>query len=161
MPGHAGTWYRRDILPPVIAAVLVAGTARMFFPTLPLGLPGVLALAGIGSITLIASGFASSSVRSVVSQRLADQLPPKLRAYVAPFPQYDPQFQGPFVFSFAPWAYEELHVPPISEPRNFRNVFNALRPYAKEPEDLRMIIGERGGRVMFYQGDASWPLQTK
>ena len=96
-----------------------------------------------------------------VTQRFADQLPPKLRAYVAPFPQYDPQFQGPFLFNFAPWGYEELHVPPISEPRSFRSVFNALRPYAREPEDLRMIVGERGGRVMFYQGDTSWPLQTK
>ncbi len=96
-----------------------------------------------------------------VTQRFADQLSPALRAYVAPFPQYDPQFQGPFVFNFAPWGYEELHVPPISEPRNFRTVFNALRPYAKEPADLRMIVGERGGRVMFYQGDTSWPLQAK
>ena len=96
-----------------------------------------------------------------VTQRFADQLSPALRAYVAPFPQYDPQFQGPFVFNFAPWGYEELHVPPISEPRNFRAVFNALRPYAKEPADLRMIVGERGGRVMFYQGDTSWPLQAK
>lgn len=54
-----------------------------------------------------------------------------------------------------------MHVPPASEPRNFRSVFNALRPYAKEPEDLRMIVGERGGRVMFYQGDTSWPLKAK
>ena len=96
-----------------------------------------------------------------VTQRCADQLPPNLRAYVVPFPHYDPQFQGPFMFNFAPWAYEELHVPPSSEPRNFRAIFNALRPYAQQSEDLRMIVGERGGRVMFYQGDTSWPLQAK
>ena len=96
-----------------------------------------------------------------VTQRFTDQLPPKLRPYVVPFPKYDPQFQGPFIFNFAPWAYEEMHVPPAAEPRNFRSVFKTLRGYAKEPEDLRMIVGERGGRVMFYQGDASWPLKAK
>lgn len=96
-----------------------------------------------------------------VTQRFADALPPKLRAYIVPFPQYDPQRQGPFVFNSGAWALEELEVPPISEPRNFRSVFNALRPYAKESEDLRMIVGERGGRVMFYQGDAAWELQGK
>lgn len=95
------------------------------------------------------------------TQRFVDKLPPKLRAYVIPFPQYDPQFQGPFIFNFAPWAYEEMHVPPLSEPRNFRSVFNSLRFYASEPSDLRMIVGERGGRVVFYQGDMSWPLPTK
>ena len=96
-----------------------------------------------------------------VTQRFVDELPPKLRAYIIPFPQYDPQRQGPFIFNFAPWALDELQVPPISEPRNFRSVFNALRRYTKEPEDLRLIVGERGGRVMFYQGDAAWPLQAK
>ena len=96
-----------------------------------------------------------------VTQRFIDQLPPKLRTYIIPFPQYDPQYQGPFIFNFAPWAYEELHIPPLSEPRNFRSVFNALRVYAPEPPDLRMIVGERGGRVMFHQGDMSWPLPTR
>ncbi len=103
----------------------------------------------------------NASANIFVTQRFADQLPPKLRAYLIPFPQYDPQHQGPFIFNFAPWAYEELHVPPLSEPRNFRAVFHALRPYAPEPADLRMIVGERGGRVMFHQGDQSWPLPAK
>jgi len=70
LPGHAGIWYRRDILPPVTAALLVVGIAKLCFPTLPVGLPGILALAGIGATTLIASGLASSSVRSVISNRL-------------------------------------------------------------------------------------------
>ena len=96
-----------------------------------------------------------------VTQSFADRLAPGLRAYVVSYPQYDPQFQGPFLFNFGAWAYEELQVPPLSEPRAFRSVFNALRQYANEPVDLRMIVGERGGRVMFYQGDSSWPLQAK
>lgn len=104
----------------------------------------------------------SNAVANIfITQAVVDRLPPNLQAHVQPHPQYDPQFQGPFIFNFAPWAYEEMHVPPLSEPRNFRSVFNALRHHATEPEDLRMIIGERGGRVMFHQGDTSWPLPTK
>jgi hypothetical protein len=103
----------------------------------------------------------SATANIFVTQNFVDQLPPKLRTYIIPFPQYDPQVQGPFIFNFAPWAYEELHIPPLSEPRNFRSVFNSLRPYASEPSDLRMIVGERGGRVMFYQGETSWPLKAK
>jgi len=96
-----------------------------------------------------------------VTQQFADTLPPELRAHIIPFPQYDPQYQGPFLFNFAAWGYEEMHVPPVTEPRNFQSVFNALRVYAPVPPDLRMIVGERGGRVMFYEGDMVWPLQGK
>jgi len=96
-----------------------------------------------------------------VTQAFADRLPPADRIYLVPYPQYEPQHQGPFMFHVAPWASDEIHVPPISEPRNFRSIYNALRKYANQPEDLRMIVGERGGRVMFYQGDQSWPLPAK
>ncbi|MGC3957973.1 MAG: hypothetical protein QM813_08535 [Verrucomicrobiota bacterium] len=81
-------------------------------------------------------------------------LPPHLKGFVQKFPQaYDPQHQGPFGFAFTAWAYEEMHVPPISEPRNFLNVYRTLRPYAEKPEDLRMIIGPRSGPVIFHEGD--------
>jgi len=96
-----------------------------------------------------------------VTQSFVDRLPSHLQPYVTPLPQYDPQFQGPFLFNPGPWAYEELHVPPIAEPRAFRSLFNALKQYAPEADDLRLIVGERGGRVMFYQGDSSWPLQAR
>lgn len=92
---------------------------------------------------------------------LVNRLPPNLPPYAVPFPQYDPHVQGPFIFNPGPWAYEEMHVPPIPEPRAFRSVFNALRSYAAEPGDLRMIVGERDGRVKFHQGDRCWPLQGK
>ncbi|MEY4386102.1 MAG: hypothetical protein RLY20_1385 [Verrucomicrobiota bacterium] len=103
----------------------------------------------------------NASANIFVTQRFVDALPPKLRTYAIPFPNYDPQHQGPFLFNFAPWAYEEMRVPSLSEPRNFRNIFQSLRRYATQPEDLRMIVGERGGRVMFYQDDTVWPLQAK
>ena len=44
-------------------------------------------------------------------------------------------------------------MPPIPEPRNFRSIFNFLRVYSRQPEDLRMMVGTRGGPVIFYQGD--------
>lgn len=88
------------------------------------------------------------------SESFRENLPPHLKKYVQPFPHaYDPERQGPLLFAFAPWAYEEMHVPPISEPRNFVKIYQTLRPYAKRPEDLRMIIGPRFGPVIFYEGD--------
>lgn len=89
-----------------------------------------------------------------VTESFRENLPAHLRRHAQPFPQaYDPQRQGPLTFSFTAWAYEEMHVPAISEPRNFENIYRALRPYAKTPADLRMIIGTRGGTVIFREGD--------
>lgn len=89
-----------------------------------------------------------------ISKEFGDRLPPNMRPYVQQFPQaFDPQHQGPYVFGFQAWGYEELHVPPISEPRNFRSVFHFLRSYSREPNDLRMIVGQRWGPVIFYEGE--------
>jgi hypothetical protein len=52
-----------------------------------------------------------------------------------------------------------MHVPPISEPRNFVNVYRALLPYTKKPDDLRMIIGPRSGLVIFHEGERIEYLQ--
>ena len=112
------------------------------------------------SFSLYAENSANANI--FVTQAFGDRLPPKLRAYVQQFPQaYDPQHQGPCVFVFFAWCYEELHVPPISEPRNFRSIFNALRAYSREPNDLRMIVGQRAGPVIFYQGDTREFLTPK
>jgi hypothetical protein len=46
-----------------------------------------------------------------------------------------------------------MHVPPYPEPSNFRVMFQFLRPYARKPADLRMIVGTRGGPVIFYEGE--------
>ena len=95
-----------------------------------------------------------------VSESFRDNLPPHLKNYAQKFPQaYDPQHQGPYTFSFTGWGFEEMHVPPISEPRNFENVYRTLRPYAKSPSDLRMIIGTRSGQVIFREGDRVEYLQ--
>jgi hypothetical protein len=94
------------------------------------------------------------SVNIFVTQPFADRLPPKLNRYVQPFqPNYDPQHQGPLLFNIDAWAYEELHVPPVPEIRNYRSVYRALRVYSKEPGDVRMIIGPRAGPVLFQEGD--------
>jgi len=88
------------------------------------------------------------------TESFRDNLPPHLKNYAQKFPQaYDPQHQGPLGFAFTAWAYEEMHVPAISEPRNFVNVYRVLLPYAKKPEDLRMIIGPRSGPVIFREGE--------
>lgn len=95
-----------------------------------------------------------------VSEKFHDNLPTRLKSYVQKFPQaYDPQHQGPYAFSFTGWGFEETHVPPISEPRNFENVYRALLPYAKTPGDLRMIVGPRSGPVIFREGDRVEYLQ--
>jgi len=97
-----------------------------------------------------------------ITEAFADRLPSELRKYVQPFPQkYDPQHQGPLMLAFDPWCYEELHVPPIPEVRNFRAIYGHLRKYAQRPEDLRLIIGPRSGPVMFFQGDELELLRPK
>jgi len=35
----------------------------------------------------------------------------------------------------------------------FQRIFRQLKPYAKQPEELRMVIGPRAGPVIFLQGD--------
>jgi hypothetical protein len=97
-----------------------------------------------------------------VTEAFGERLPAKLRRHVHKFSQtYDPLRQGPCLFGFQNWCYEELHVPPIPEPRNFRAVFRFLRTYSKSPKDLRMIVGQRGGPVIFCEGDQEEFLQPK
>jgi len=112
------------------------------------------------SFSLYADNTANANI--FVTQALADRLPPKLRDKVKPFaPSFDPQFQGPFVFAHGIWCYEELGVPPIPEPRAFRSMFTFLRSYSREPGDLRMIVGQRAGPVIFYEGDTRHFLTPK
>ena len=72
---------------------------------------------------------------------------------------YDPQPQGPFQFVYRWWCDDTLHVPPFPEPRHYRAIFQYLRTWSREPADLRMIIGTRGGLVEFYEGDRVEYLQ--
>jgi hypothetical protein len=112
------------------------------------------------SFSLYAENAANANI--FVTPAFRDRLPPLMRAHVSPFPQaYDPAHQGPLVFGFQAWGYEELRVPPISEPRNFRSVFRFLRTYSREPGDLRMIVGQRGGSVIFFEGERTEFLTPK
>jgi len=104
----------------------------------------------------------SATANIFVTRAFADRLPANMKKQVSPFPQkYDPQFQGPCIFNYGGWCYEELHVPPIPEPRAYRRIFNALREYSQEPGDLRMIVGQRGGPVIFYEGESTQFLTPK
>jgi hypothetical protein len=97
----------------------------------------------------------SASANIFVTQAFADRLPPPMQKQVKKFSEnYDPQHQGPLLFNCGGWGYEELHVPPISEPRNFVSIYQALQSWAQKPEDLRMIVGQRSGPVIFYEGDS-------
>ena len=97
-----------------------------------------------------------------VTKAFGDQLPPSMRLHLHPFPPaYDPQHQAPYYFAFEAWGYETMHVPPLSEPRNFHAIFRHLRAYSRETQDLRMIIGARDGSVVFYQGESASPLESK
>ena len=112
------------------------------------------------SFSLYAENAANANI--FVTPAFRNRLPPPMRAHVNPFPQaYDPAHQGPLVFAFQAWGYEAMRVPPIPEPRNFRSIFRFLRKYSKEPGDLRMIVGQRAGRVIFLEGDRTELLKPK
>jgi hypothetical protein len=112
------------------------------------------------SFSLYAENAARANI--FITQTFADRLPVELRKYVQPFAApYDPQHQGPLMLGFDPWCYEELHVPPIPEVRNFKGIFNHLKRYAQRPEELRMVIGPRHGPVIFLQGDDIELLRRK
>jgi hypothetical protein len=105
------------------------------------------------SFALYSENPASANV--FVTQEFADRLPPPMRKQVQKFQtEFDPVHQGPLVFNLGAWGYEELHVPPIAETRNFISVYKALQAWSQKPGDLRMIVGQRAGPVIFYEGDS-------
>jgi hypothetical protein len=110
------------------------------------------------SFTLYAENQAKADI--FISEAFVNRLPPRLRAHAHQLRQvYNPQIQGPYVFDFQTWGFQELHVPPILEPRNYRALFHHLRAYSKDPNDLRMILSPRYGPVIFYQGERNWILE--
>jgi hypothetical protein len=105
------------------------------------------------SFSLYAENLATANI--FVTQAFVDRLPPKMRAQVIPYPfgpKYDPQFQGPFLFTYGLWCWQDLGVPFVPEPRTFQSMFLFLRGFSREPGDLRMIVGPRAGPVIFYDG---------
>jgi hypothetical protein len=121
----------------------------------------VLSYAGLWdsyfSFTLFAESQAKADI--FVSDAYRARLPPRIAVHVHKLRQaYDPGFQGPYVFDFQSWGYQQLRAPPIFEPRNYRSIFKYLRTWARSPADLRMIIAPRAGPMVFYQGDGQIPL---
>ena len=109
------------------------------------------------SFTLYANNQAKADI--FVTEAFSQRLPSGIHAHVHKLRlAYNPQIQGPYVFDFQAWGVQELHVPPVFEPRSFRSIFNFLRRYSVEPGDLRMIIAPRSGPLIFCQGDGEWPL---
>jgi hypothetical protein len=109
------------------------------------------------SFTLYAGNQAKADI--FVTEAFSQRLPSGIHAHVHKLRlAYNPQIQGPYVFDFQAWGVQELHVPPVFEPRSFRSIFNFLRRYSVEPGDLRMIIAPRSGPLIFCQGDGEWPL---
>ncbi len=106
------------------------------------------------SFALYSENAASANI--FVTQEFADRLPPAMRKQVQKFqqPDYDPVHQGPLVFNPGGWCYEELHVPPISETRNFVSIYRALLAWSQKPGDVRMIVGQRAGPVIFFEGES-------
>jgi hypothetical protein len=112
------------------------------------------------SFTLYAQSQATADI--FVTQAFTDRLPPSMRAHVHKLRQsYDPHFEGPFVFDFQTWGFQQLRVPPIFEPRSYRSIFRFLRNWSRDPNDLKMIVAPRAGPMLFYQGDGHWPIKPR
>ena len=65
-------WYVRDILPPAIAAAVVALLASRLLPALPRSLEGVFQLAIVSGAVLLSAAVAAPLVRDLVRQQLAE-----------------------------------------------------------------------------------------
>jgi O-antigen/teichoic acid export membrane protein len=68
--GEMRSWYFKDLLPPILAAAVVALTAGRLLPALPRTLPGVAALVVASGLTLLAAALATPATRELMRQRL-------------------------------------------------------------------------------------------
>jgi O-antigen/teichoic acid export membrane protein len=59
-------WYWRDVLPPVVTAMLIAGAFRLVIPLVPGGPSGIALVMLIGLITLGSSALVTPATRSLV-----------------------------------------------------------------------------------------------
>jgi len=71
LPNEMGNWYRRDLLPPILAATAVAAIARSVMPIAPDGLVGLGALGLIGLLTLVAAASFSPSTYPYVKRLIS------------------------------------------------------------------------------------------
>jgi len=88
-----------------------------------------------------------------ISAAVKDRLPPEMQPFVVPTPQpFNEQIQGPYVVLVELWADKVLMVPPLPEARNYRNVARYLAGFAPDPNDVRMVLIPRVGKMLFYRG---------
>jgi hypothetical protein len=162
-----------------LAFVLFAGPAkvriRQAFFELRASKPGfavvtlycclpILSYAGYWDSYFSFSLFAEHEARAdiFITETLVRRLPEKLQPYVHRLRQaYNPQIQGPYVFDYKVWGFQELGSPPIAEPRNYRSIFRFLKTYSTDPGELRLVVSPRAGPIVFYQGDISRIIVAK
>lgn len=88
-----------------------------------------------------------------ISAAVRDRLPSEIQPFVVPTPQpYNEQVQGAYVVLVELWADKILKVPPLPEARNYRNVARYLAGFASDPNDVRMVLIPRVGKVLYYRG---------
>lgn len=88
-----------------------------------------------------------------ISAAVRDRLPAEVQPFVVPTPQpYNEQVQGPYVVLVELWADKVLKVPPLPEARNYRNVARYLARFADDPNDVRMVLIPRVGKMLFHRG---------
>ena len=70
LPNEMWSWYRHDILPPVLAAAATAVAARLMVPAIPEGFVGIAMLSLIGLATLCMACLWSPVARALIWQYL-------------------------------------------------------------------------------------------
>jgi hypothetical protein len=96
-----------------------------------------------------------------VTQSFRDHLPVRLRTYVHEVENFNPSFQLPYVFEHPRWGAEQLHAPPLPEPRAFAAMFRHIAAYATNENDCQMIVETRGGQILLYRPGAANPVIIK
>lgn len=69
--GQALRWYLRDILPPMLAAFVIAASLGMAFPSVTRSVAGITMLSCISIVVLIGAALTSQSVRSNIVRHLS------------------------------------------------------------------------------------------
>jgi O-antigen/teichoic acid export membrane protein len=69
--GELGRWYLRAVLPPALAAGIVAGVLRLALPTIPGGIAGIAVLLVVTAITMACAGLASPAARAQAVRALS------------------------------------------------------------------------------------------
>jgi hypothetical protein len=88
-----------------------------------------------------------------ISATVRERLPPEIHEFIVPTPgAYNEQVQGPYVVLVELWADKILRVPPLPEARNYRNVTRYLAGFASDPNDVRLVLIPRVGKILFYRG---------